>query len=69
MVRVVVAGEGMMLMCVLRVRVDHFVDHFASVGFLGVKGEHGFIKSVDCPEFVYFEEGREVVKCCCCCSC
>ena len=50
------------LVCVLCMRVDHLVDHLAAVGFLGVEREHGFVKGVDCPSLVDFEEGGEVVE-------
>jgi len=70
-VTVVVLREelGVVSVGVLRVGVDHFVDHLASISLLRVEREHGFIKGVDSPALVDVEEGGEVVEGgCCACS-
>ena len=66
-VTMVVLGGGLggvmlVSVCMLRVGVDHFVDHLASVCLLRVECKHRFIKCVDCPALVDVKEGGEVVK-------
>lgn len=68
---VVLAGKlGVELVsgCVLRVGVDHFVDHLTSISLLRVQREHRFIKGIDGPALVDVEEGGEVVEDSCYCG-
>ena len=55
-------GVVLVSVCVLRVGVDHFVDHLAAIRLLRVECKHRLIEGVDGPALVDVEEGREVVE-------